>query len=116
MVFISSYKKLDFEDPDGDGFQTARRCNLNYCEYISNTVFKELQDTLAGTDVNTASTQGESDSAVQTPLVEADIQANPNAAHLHTPSSSSTEFTAAEKAPKTSKEMVSVSLGLVFIK
>ena len=39
---------IGFSDPDGDGFQRARRCNLNYCEYISDTVFRELRDALAG--------------------------------------------------------------------
>lgn len=97
-------QKVDFEDPDGDGFQTARRCNLNYCEYISDTVFKELRNTLAGVVPNAADTQGESDLVVRSPLIQAEIQPNPNAAHLHTPSSSSTERTAAKKRPRRAKK------------
>lgn len=38
---------VNFEDPNGGGFQTARRYNLNICEYISKTMFKELQQALA---------------------------------------------------------------------
>ncbi|KAI4257459.1 MAG: hypothetical protein L6R42_005644, partial [Xanthoria sp. 1 TBL-2021] len=34
---------VNFEDPDAGGFQTARKYNLNICEYISDTVFKDLR-------------------------------------------------------------------------
>lgn len=40
--------RIDFDDAAGDGYQKARQCNLNICEYISDTVFKQLRNTLAG--------------------------------------------------------------------
>ncbi|KAL9007849.1 MAG: hypothetical protein Q9173_006966 [Seirophora scorigena] len=43
--------KVDFGDPEEDGFQTARRYNLNLCEYISDTVFKNLRKSLAESNV-----------------------------------------------------------------
>lgn len=43
----SPLSSVNFEDPDGGGFQTARKYNLNICEYISDTVFKDLRQVLA---------------------------------------------------------------------
>lgn len=74
--------KVDYEDPDSDGFQTARRYNLNLCEYISDTVFKELRKTLAGCDTD-PSTHGPE-------LQEEGITADVRSVHLSTPSASTT--------------------------
>ncbi|KAL8836462.1 MAG: hypothetical protein Q9170_002895 [Blastenia crenularia] len=59
---------VDFQDPDDSGFETARRANLNLCEYISDTVFKDLRKALAGPEPDTAasappSTDGQSSTA-----------------------------------------------------
>lgn len=43
----SPLSSVNFEDPDGGGCQTARKYNLNICEYISDTVFKDLRQVLA---------------------------------------------------------------------
>lgn len=43
----SPLSSVNFEDPNGGGFQTARKYNLNMCEYISKIMFKELQQALA---------------------------------------------------------------------
>ncbi|KAL8725074.1 MAG: hypothetical protein Q9166_007585 [cf. Caloplaca sp. 2 TL-2023] len=71
--------RVDFEDSDQEGFQTARRYNLNLCEYISETVFKELRTALAGSHV-VAGQQG-----ISTEFVAGDS----GIAHQNTPSTSS---------------------------
>ncbi|KAL8644790.1 MAG: hypothetical protein Q9210_007072, partial [Variospora velana] len=74
--------KVDFEDPNSDGFQTARRYILNLCEYISDIVFRELQRTLAGRGTD-PSTHGPG-------LQEEGITADVRSVHLSTPSASTT--------------------------
>ena len=48
----------NFEDPYNRGFQAARRCNLNLCEYVSDVVFKDLRENLAGLPESQGSMQG----------------------------------------------------------
>ncbi|KAI4147077.1 MAG: hypothetical protein LQ341_001880 [Variospora aurantia] len=74
--------KVDFEKPKSDGFQTARRYNLNLCEYISDSVFKKLRKTLAGcgTDPSTHRPEPQEDG----------ITADVRSVHLSTPSASTT--------------------------
>ncbi|KAL9017279.1 MAG: hypothetical protein Q9185_005400 [Variospora sp. 1 TL-2023] len=74
--------KVDYEDPDSDGFQTARRYNLNLCEYISDSVFKKFRKTLAGCGTD-PSTHGPE-------LQEEGITADVRSVHLSTPSASTT--------------------------
>ncbi|KAL8787170.1 MAG: hypothetical protein Q9213_002386 [Squamulea squamosa] len=70
---------VNFEDPNGDGFQTARRYNLNLCEYISDTVFKDLRKALAGADHDAEHDKVE------------DHRGDLAIVHLNTPSASSAE-------------------------
>lgn len=87
--------RVDFSDPDGDGFKIARQCNLNYCEYISDTVFRELREALA-----------DAPSAPDPLLVDSvsDVSAHlAQAAHLETPPTS-TEPAAPSKRPRLSKK------------
>lgn len=78
-----------FNNPDDSGFQTARRINLNICEYISSTVFDGLRKSLAGAApvAPLASTQGRDPVAA-------------GVAHLNTPSESSAEVQGEEEALK----------------
>ena len=79
---------IDFNDPDGNGFQMARRCNLNYCEYISDTLFRELRVTLAGAAPTPDPLPEDPVSDISAGLVQA--------AHLETPPTS-TEHAATNK-------------------
>ncbi|KAL8958861.1 MAG: hypothetical protein Q9193_004162 [Seirophora villosa] len=74
--------KVDFGDPEEDGFQTARRYNLNLCEYISDTVFKNLRKSLAASNVAPSTTEAG--------LQEEEIAADVSSVHLDAPSASST--------------------------
>ena len=82
-----------FNDPTGDGFQRARRCNLNYCEYVSDTVFRELRDALAGAPSAPDALPEDSASDVSAVLVQA--------AYLETPPTSIEP--AASKRPRLPK-------------
>lgn len=75
---------VNFEDPSGGGFQIARRYNLNICEYISKTMFKELQQALATPSQNYDDEETAMGSTV---------------AHLDTPSASSA-WSSKNKRPK----------------
>ena len=86
---------VSFDNPDDDGFQTARRCNLNYCEYISDSVFRELRAALAGAPPAPASLTDTPAPDVSAALVQA--------GHLETPPTS-TEPATTNKRPRRSNE------------
>ncbi|KAL8680959.1 MAG: hypothetical protein Q9186_002859 [Xanthomendoza sp. 1 TL-2023] len=73
---------VTFTNPHSNGFQTARQYNLNLCEYISDTMFKQLRNTLAGRISHDDPTQV--DVRQDLPDVHASI------GHLNTPATSST--------------------------
>lgn len=50
------FENVYYGFPGNGGFQKARQYNLNLCEYISDTVFRELRNTLNGVSGDTAMT------------------------------------------------------------
>ena len=90
--WCSSYlDSVVFSNPRGNGFQTARRYNLNYCEYISDTVFQGLRKALNG-------------EAPGTTLDHEKNSPDSDVVHLNTPSESSCGAAVANKRPQRSKK------------